>query len=173
MQCRSQRQRVTGQTCAILVGIKFTGAANSHLNDLRSNGSQHGNHKHGDRVRAFTVAAGTTEHRTKRKNLRNRTDDGGDTRRHRRGEDIAVVHVHQLVAEHAAHLALIQQLQNTLSATHRRILRVTTGRKRVRGHSRCHIEGGHGLTRAGGQLLHYVVKYRNLFTADRVSIHGT
>ena len=173
MQCRSQSQRVAGQTCAVLVGIKFTGAANSHLDDLSSNGSQHSNHEHGEGVGTFTIAVGSTEHRAKRKNLRNRTDDGGDTRRHRRGEDIAVVHVHQLVAEHAAHLALIQQLQNTLSATHRRILRVTAGRKRVRGHSRCHVEGGHGLTRAGGQLLHYVVKYRNLFTADRVSIHGT
>ena len=172
VQCRSQSQRVAGQTCAILIGIKFAGAANSHLNNLRSNGSQHGNHKHGERVRTFTIAVGSTEHRAKREELSNRTNDGGDTRRHRRGQNIAVVHVHQLVAEHAAHLALIEQLQNTLGAAHRGILRVTTGCERVRGHGRCHVEGGHGLTRAGRQLLHNVVKHRNLFTADRVRIHG-
>ena len=173
VQRRSQSQRVAGQTCAVFVGIKFAGAANSHLNNLRSNGRQQRNHKHGERVRAFTVAAGTTEHRAKRKNLRNRTDNGGNTRRHGGGKDIAVVHVHELVAEHAAHLALIQQLQNTLGAAHRRILRVTTGRERIRGHGRRHVKSRHGLTRAGGQLLHNVVKHRNLFTADRVSIHGT
>ena len=76
------------------------------------------------------------------------------------------------MAEHAAHLALIQQLQNTLSTAHGCILRVTTGCKRIRGHGRCHIEGGHGLARAGGQLLHNVVKHRNLFAADRVGVHG-
>ena len=81
--------------------------------------------------------------------------------------------MHQLVAEHAAHLALIQQLQNTLGATHRRVLRVTTGRERVRSHGRCHVKSGHGLTRAGRKLLHDVVKHRNLFTADRVRVHGT
>ena len=173
VQRRGQSQRVAGQTCAVLVGVKFTGATNSHLDDLRSNGSQHGNHEHGERVGAFTIAVGSTEHRPKREELSHSTDDRGDTRRNGGGEDIAVVHVHQLVAEHAAHLALIQQLQNTLGAAHRRILRVTTGCERIRGHSRRHVEGRHGLTRAGGQLLHNVVKHRNLFTTNRVCIHGT
>ena len=43
---------------------------------------------------------------------------------------ISRLYVHQLVAQ-PPRIALIQQLQNTLGAAHRRILRVTTGRERV------------------------------------------
>ena len=148
IQGGGQGNGVTGQTCAILVRVILAGTANGHLNHLRSNRGQQSNHERREGVGPVIVAVRAAEHRTKRKHLGDYADDGGDTRRHGGGQNIAVVHVHELVAEHAAHLTLVQQLQDALSAAHGRVLRITASRERVRGHRGGHVEAGHRL--AGG-----------------------
>ncbi len=106
------------------------------------------------------TVAGTAEHRTKRKELSNSTDDGGDTRRHRRGE----MRLYTCISRPST-----PRISRSFSsckipgAAHHGVLRVTTGSQRVRGHGRCHVEGGHGLTRAPPQCR----STGTSFTADR------
>ena len=88
------------------------------------------------------------------------------------GEDVAVVDVHQLVAEHAAQLALVEQAEDALGAADRGVLRVAPGRKGVRGLGRADVEPRHRLAGRGRELADDAVHRRRLRLADRVGVHG-
>ena len=100
-------------------------------------------------------------------------DNSRNTRGDRAGEDVSVIHVHQLMSQNPAHFSLIKQLQDTFGAAYGGVLRVTAGSKRIRGLGGCHVQAGHRLVRAGGELFHNVVEYRHFFATDRVGVHGT
>ena len=71
-----------------------------------------------------------------------------------------VVHVHELVAEHAAQFALIENLQNALRAAYGRVMLVASGGERVGAHGRRDIDAGHRLAGAGGQFAYDPVQFR-------------
>ena len=81
--------------------------------------------------------------------------------------------MHELVRKHAANFALVQQIQNALRTAHRSMTLVASRRKRVRRHSRSHINARHRLIRAPGQFAHNRVQRRLLLLAHLHRLHGS
>ena len=80
-------------------------------------------------VRALAVVtAAAEEHREPRRHH----DRRGDRRGHRADEDVAVLHVRELVGDHAIEFFRAERAQDAFGGSHRRVLRVAPGRKRVR-----------------------------------------
>ena len=84
-----------------------------------------------------------------RQHLRHRGDHTGDGGSHRGGQDVPVVDVHQLVAQHAAEFAGVEQLQDALGAADGGVLRVPAGGEGVRRHGRRNVDPRHRLVGAG------------------------
>ena len=126
-----ERLRVSGQLAAVLVGVILTRPRDRKLNqrrpDRRENRTQY-DPQEAQRPGIAVIVIATAE-------IHKRIAKICDDRRHGgcngRGENVVVVHVHQLVAEHAAHLALIENLQNALRAAYGRVMLVEIGRAHV------------------------------------------
>ena len=122
------------------------------------------------RVAAVAVVAAPAE---EQRELRQRRDDTGHGGGHRRREDVAVVDVHELVPEHAAQLALVEQPEDALRAAHGGVGGVAARREGVRGGRRGDVQAGHGLTGLRRELADDAVHRRRLELADRAGPHGT
>ena len=82
-----------------------------------------------------------------------------------------VVHVHELVAEHAAQFALVEDLQDALRAADGGVMLVTAGREGVGAHGRRDVDARHGLAGAGGQFTHDPVQFRCFLLGDMTRAH--
>ena len=162
---RGQGERVAGQRRAVLVGVVLAGAADRHLHDAGGQRTEDHQADRGDRVGAVPAAA---EEQAELGDERDRRGHGaGDGRR----EDVAVVDVHQLVAEDAAQLALVEQLQDALGAADRGVLRVATGGERVGRVGGGDVEPRHRLLRLVRELADDPVHRRLLLLGHRVGVH--
>src|SRR5699024_3099233 len=73
------------------------------------------------------VVVTPAEHQLICSTLNHRTDRGGD----RRGKNISVIYVHQLVAGHGPQLSRVQQMHDALGKADRSVLWITPGSKRI------------------------------------------
>src|SRR5690606_270521 len=135
----------------------------------RGERGEQGHREQPERVRVAPVAPAAEEH----EELRDRGDDARDRGRDGRGEDVAVVHVHELVAEHRAQLALVEQLEQARRARARGIARVAARREGVRGRRRRDVQARHGLAGLGRQLTHDAVHDGLLELAHGPGVHRT
>ena len=137
-QRRREGERVAGEAGAVLVGVVLAGAGDGELHDHRRERGEDRQGQAGDRV-AVLVARPAAEDHAEGQELPDRRDDAGDGGGHRRGEDVAVVDVHQLVAEHPAQLALVEQAEDALGAADGGVLGVAARSRRrwAPGSARC------------------------------------
>ena len=84
---------------------------------------------------------------------------GGD----RTDENVPVFHVTQLMGQYAFHLLVVQQFQDALGDSHRRMVRVPAGGEGVRGSLGHHVEARHGKRGPGTESLDDRVQPRGLF----------
>ena len=170
-QRRRQRQRVTGEFGAGLVGLVLPRARDRQLD-----------HGRRDRTRAARPAAapaGSALPSPRPPNIEANIAmlarpeiDRGHRTRDRRDQDVAVVDVRELVAEHGPQLPLVEDLQDAAGAADRRVARVAAGGEGVRRGRRADVEPGHRLVRGGRQLAHDLVDDRRLDLGDRLRVHG-
>ena len=85
-------------------------------------------------------------------------DRRGERRRHRADQDVAVLHVRQLVREHAFELLVVQDLQDALGGGHGRVLRVPARGERVRRRVRNDVAARLRQAGARRQALHDAVR---------------
>ena len=82
-----------------------------------------------------------------------------------------VVHVHELMAEHTAQFAFIEDLQDALRAANGGVMLVAAGRESVGAHGRRDVDARHGLAGAGGQFAHNPVQFRRFLLGDMTRAH--
>ena len=104
-----QRQRVAGEHRAGLVGLVLAGPADRELDEPGGDRAEDRDQQRADGVALAVVAAAAAQERQEVRQLGQEHDHGRQRRSHRRDEDVAVVDVRQLVPEHAAQLALVEQ----------------------------------------------------------------
>src|SRR3954449_8384025 len=117
------------------------------------------------------VGTAAAEQRGEHRQVREVGDDG----RHRAGdgadEDVAVVDVRELVGQHRAQLAAVEQLEDPLRAADGGLARVAAGGEGVRLGGRAHEQPGHRLAGLGGQLPDDRAHLRRLGLGDREGPH--
>lgn len=91
--------------------------------------------------------------------------DGGD-------EDVAVVDVGQLMADHAAQLGLVEQFGQSVRDADRSSAGASAGRERVRLHRRRDVQARHRLAGLRGELADDAVEGGLFDLADRSGSHG-
>ena len=107
-----------------------------------------------DRIgaRAVVVAARAEARAPEHRKPRGHHDRRGQRRRHRADQDVAVLHVRQLVTEHAFQLIVREDSQNPFGGGDRRVLRVAAGRERIRRRLGNDVDARHRQTGASRQL---------------------
>ena len=124
LQRVGERTGIARYFSATTVGFEFTGARDRHLDQA---GRQRGEDRDRDgrqRIDWPAILVATTEKHGKVGQGRNRT---GQSRRNRRGQDVAVFDVGELVRHHTAQLTLAEHLQNAVGCGDRRVLGVASG----------------------------------------------
>ena len=114
----SMRSSAFGQSVAAAeqfggtaVGLELARAADRHLDERRGDGREQRHQQHRHRVGAVLVVAAAAEHAGEHRHLGDVADCRGDGRGHRADEDVAVLHVHQLVGHHALDLVARHRLE--------------------------------------------------------------
>jgi hypothetical protein len=107
----------------------------------------------------------------KEREVRHEHDRAGESRGNRRGEDVAVVDVGELVPEHRPKLTLGQDGENPFGATDRGVRGVAPRGERVGRSSGTHEQAGHRLACRRRQLADDPIHHRLLSLPDGVGPH--
>ena len=83
-----------------------------------------------------------------------------------------VIHVHQLVAQHTAQLASIENLQDALGAAYGRMTFVATSGKGVGTHGGRDVDARHRFAGLGAEFAHNLVDFGGFLFADLAGAHG-
>ena len=82
-----------------------------------------------------------------------------------------VVHVHELVAEDAANLALVEYVEDALRAAYGCMALVAARCERVGAHGRGDVDARHRLAGLGAEFAHDAVQCGSFLLGDRVGAH--
>ena len=120
VQGGGERFGVAGQAAAVLVGVEFAGAGDGHLDQRGADRHENRAQQHADQTEGAggvvtVVAATAAEIHERVSQIR---DDSRQCGGYGGGEDVVVVHVHKLVAEDTANLALVEYVEDTLRAAY-------------------------------------------------------
>ena len=137
------------------VGVELARPGNRRLNQHRGNRREDDRGDERDRTALPAIVAPAAE---KHREAGDHHDRGGQRCRHRAREDVAVLHVRELVRQHAVELVVAQDLQDAFGGRHGRMLRVPARGKRIRRAIRDHVAAG--LRQAGSrrEALHAAVQ---------------
>ena len=121
---------------------------------------------------ALAVVVAAAEHGREHGQLGGVGDAGGDGGGDRADEDVAVLHVHQLVGQHALQLVARQRLQDALGAAHDGVLGVAAGGEGVGLQGGGDGHDGHGQLGPLGQAGHHAVEVGRLLLGDDLGAGG-
>ena len=131
---------------APLVGGELARARDRRLDDECGEGCQDGGGQKDEHVAAAPVLIHPTNPPEDEPPPRNRGehhDGGGDRGRDRACEDVAVLHVRQLMTDHAFELRVAEESQDPVGRGHRGVFRTASRREGVGGVGRDHVNLGH------------------------------
>ena len=118
------------------ISSKLSRPGDGHLNQKRGKRRQNYHREQRDRIVSALAILATTAVATKQRGEVRHTSNHHDRGRHRRGnrtdQNVAMLHVSQLVRNDSFQLVLAQHLQDALGRRHRRVRRVPSGSKRIR-----------------------------------------
>ena len=77
----------------------------------------------------------------------------------------------ELVAEHRAQFSFVEESQDSRRTAHRRVLRITSRRKRIGRLRRTDVQRRHRLPRLRRELAHHPVHHRRLDLRHRLRMH--
>ena len=120
--------RIAAKAAAAFVGRIFAAARNRHLNQARRNRRQENREQAAEPAAVIIVAASAEEER----HLRRPRDDARDGRRDARRQDVAVLHMRELVREHARELLIVQHAQDARRHGDRCMLGIAPRRECIR-----------------------------------------
>ena len=157
LQRRSQRTRIACNLGAQTVGLELTRPRDGHLDERGSQRRQDGHGDRGDGVGGAPFLVTTAEEHGEVGQRRDGTRHGG---RDGGNENVAVLHVGQLVRHHAAHLAGIEHAQQARGGRHGGVLRVAARGEGVGRILVDEVDARHGQASPLGQLLHGLIELR-------------
>lgn len=165
-----QSFRILGQLAAVFVRVVLAGAGDGHLNQRGANGGQDHGQQGAQRIgsAAVIIPAATEVH----EGITQVSDDHGHGGGDGRSEDVMVIDMHELMAQDAADLAIVEHLQDPLGTADRRVPLVAAGREGVGRHGRGDVNLRHGFAGLGGQLAHDGIEIGRLLLRDLASAHG-
>ena len=149
--------RIAGDLRAARVGGELARPRDRRLDQHRGERRQDDHRDQRDRIVAaiaiVVAPAVAAEHRRVLRHLRGHHDRGRHRRGDRADEDVAVLHVRQLVRDDAFELAVAQHLQDAFGGGHRGVRRVPPRRERVRRRIRNDVDLRHRQLRLPRQPL--------------------
>ena len=167
-----QRVRVAAQLRARGVRAVLTRAAHRQLQQRGRDGRHQQQAQVGQRPgqAAALVIVTPAEHAAAEpeEHLRRVADDARERRRHRADERVPVVHVAQLVRQHALQLAPVQDVHDARRHRDGRVARVAARGERVRLRRGQEVDLRLRHARARGQPLHHLMQPRRLLIRQRL-----
>jgi len=171
-QCRRQRQRISGELGAGLIGLVLPRARHRHPDHARRNRTEKGNQQHRQRVHTAAVAVSAAGVAGEHGHVGQVGDHRGHRAGHTRDQDVAVVDMGEFVTQNGAQFALVEDVEDAGRAADRGVARVAAGGKRVGVGGVTDVEPRHRLVRGGGQFPDHRVDLRRLHLGDRLGVHG-
>src|SRR5436309_248527 len=144
------------------VRLELARARDGHLHEQGRDRREDRQQDHRDRVRPplVVVPASSAEHRGPLGHVREVGDRAGERCGDGRDQHVAVLHVRELVGQHALELFLVQDPHDSLGHRHDGVLWVTAGGKGVRRLARDQVDPRHRDAGACGQAMDDCVESR-------------
>lgn len=169
-QGRGQGQRIARELGARGVRLVLAGAADGELDHPGRDRPEDHDQQHAQEAGALVVVGAAYGNQPGE--VDEEHHDGGQGARDGGDEDVAVVDMAQLMADDAAQLAFVEQLEDAVGAADRGVAGVAAGGEGVGRLGRGEVQARHGPAGRRGELADHAVELWRLELADRAGAHG-